>query len=147
MTGYKSKTFATWCALIGGGLGLHRIYLYGVKDSWAWLWVLPTLLGAYGVRRVWTLGQDDQLAWLLVPLLGLAVAAAMLAAIIYGLTPDEKWNARFNPQGPEHRTGWLAIIGVVLALLIGATSLMSAIAYSSQHYFEYQIEEAHKISR
>ncbi|HZE91878.1 MAG TPA: hypothetical protein VE029_09275 [Rhizobacter sp.] len=147
MNGYKSKTLATWFALVGGSLGWHRLYLYGVRDAWAWLWPLPTLLGAYGVERVWTLGQDDHLAWLLVPLLGMAVAAAMLTAIVYGLMPDEKWNARFNPNGPEHHTGWLAIGGVVLALLVGATVLMSTIAFSSQRFFEYEIDEAHKISR
>jgi len=32
-------------------------------------------------------------------------------------------------------------------LLIGATVLMSSIAYSFQSYFEYQVEEARKISQ
>ena len=68
MSPYKSKTLATWIALFGGSLGLHRFYLYGPRDIWGWLWPAPTLLGAYGVQRVLKLGQDDQLAWLLVPL-------------------------------------------------------------------------------
>ena len=53
------------------------------------------------------LGADDRLAWVLIPLLGLTLAAAMLSAIVYGLTPDENWNARFNPRRPAaaHRLG------------------------------------------
>ena len=147
MSTYKSKTLATWIALIGGGLGLHRFYLYGPRDLWGWLWPLPTLVGAYGVARVLKLGQDDQLAWLLLPLLGLALSSAMLAAIVYGLMPDEQWNARFNPQGRTHQAGWAVVFGVVLSLLIGATVLMSTIAFSGQRYFEHQIEEGRKISQ
>lgn len=147
MSNYKSKTLAAWIALLGGGLGLHRFYLYGPRDIWGWLWWLPTLVGAYGVRRAQTLGQDDQLAWLLVPLLGFALAAAMLAAIVYGVTPDEKWNERFNPGGRPHQTGWGVVFALVLSLLLGATVLMATIAFSGQRYFEYQVEEGRKISQ
>jgi hypothetical protein len=147
MSHYKSKTLATWIAFLGGGLGLHRFYLYGMRDAWGWLWPLPTLVGLYGVERVLKYGQDDQLAWALVPLLGIALAASMLAAIVYGVTPDEKWNARFNPQGRAHEAGWGVVFGLVLSLLVGATVLMSTIAFSGQRYFEYQIEEGRKISQ
>ena len=147
MSHYKSKTLATWIAFLGGGLGLHRFYLYGMRDAWGWLWPLPTLVGLYGVERVLKYGQDDQLAWALVPLLGIALAASMLAAIVYGVTPDEKWNARFNPQGRAHEAGWGVVFGLVLSLLVGATVLMSTIAFSGQRYFEYQVEEARKISQ
>jgi hypothetical protein len=147
MSAYKSKTLAAWIALLGGGLGLHRFYLYGPRDLWGWLWSLPTLIGLYGVQRVLTLGQDDQLAWLLVPLLGFALAGAMLAAIVYGLMPDERWNERFNPGGRAHVAGWGVVFAVVISLLIGATVLMSTIAFSGQRYFEHQIEEGRKISQ
>jgi hypothetical protein len=139
---HKSKTMATWLALIGGSLGLHRFYLHGVKDVLGWAWMLPTLVGAAGVLRARNLGQDDQLAWMLMPLLGIALSAALLAAIVYGLMPDEKWNARFNPQGPAHSTGWAAVIGAGLALLLGGTVLMSTIAFSAQRYFEHMQMQA-----
>jgi len=147
MSHYKSKTLTTWIALVGGGLGLHRFYLHGMRDIWGWLWPLPTFIGAYGVKRLLELGQDDQLAWLLIPLLGTALASSMLAGIVYGLTPDDAWNARFNPQGPLHETGWSTVFGVILSLLVGATVLMSTIAFSSQRYFEYQVQEGRKISQ
>lgn len=136
--GYRSKTFATWAAIVGGVLGLHRFYLHGLRDPVGWLHPLPTLIGFYGVQRMRRLGIDDQTAWLLIPLLGASIFAAMTAAIVYGLTPDDRWNARFNPgPGPQHRTGWSAVLGVVVALPVGAGVLMATIAFCAQHYFEY----------
>lgn len=144
---YKSKTLASWIALLGGGLGLHRFYLYGPRDALGWLWPLPTLLGAYGVLRALNLGQDDQLSWALVPMLGFALASAMLAGIVYGLTPDERWNARFNPQGRAHQAGWGVVFAVVLCLMVGASVLMATIAFSGQRYFEYQVEEGRRLAQ
>ena len=145
--GYKSKTLATWIALVGGSFGLHRFYLHGPRDTLGWLHPLPTLLGLVGVQRVQQFGQDDRLSWALIPLLGLALATAMLMAIVYALTPDEKWNARYNPVGRAPRSGWAVVIGAALALLIGAGVLMATIAFSGQRFFEYQIEEGRKISQ
>jgi hypothetical protein len=146
MTHYRSKTLATWVAMLGGVFGLHRFYLHGFRDLLGWLHPFPTLAGAYGLQRALELGQDDQLSWALIPLLGLMVAQAMLHAILYGLTPDERWDTRYNPGGPTHPTRWAPVLAVIAALLIGAASLMATIAYSGQRYFEYQIEEGHRIS-
>jgi hypothetical protein len=85
------------------------------------------------------LGQDDRLAWLLIPLLGASLVAALLGGIVYGLMPDERWNARFNPGRPAPAAGWLAVIGVVLCLLFGGATLMATIAFSAQRYFESQV--------
>jgi hypothetical protein len=147
----KSKTVATWAALLGGAWGLHRFYLFGLRDKLGWLLFIPTLLGLYGLHRVDALGQDDQLAWLLVPVLGFTIAATMLQGIVYGLTDDAIWHQRHNPAWVGHpdapRSGWPVVIGVVLSLLIGATVLMATIAFSGQRFFEYQIEEGRKISQ
>ena len=93
------------------------------------------------------LGQDDRLAWLLLPLLGLMLAQSALCAIVYGLTPDERWDARHNAGTPVHPTAWGPVLGVIAALMIGATALMATIAFSGQRYFEWQVDEARKISR
>jgi hypothetical protein len=146
-THYRSKTLATWIAVLCGSLGVHRFYLYGLRDWLGWLHPLPTLLGLYGIQRVQALGQDDQMSWLLIPLLGLMVAQAMLAAILYGLTPDEKWDARHNPGQPVHATRWAPVLGVIAALMLGAGVLMATIAFGGQRYFEWQIDEARKISQ
>lgn len=146
----KSKTLATWLALIGGPLGLHRFYLHGLGDLPGWLLPVPTAIGLWGLNRVAEFGQDDHLAWVLIPVLGFTVAATMLQAILYGLTPDERWNASHNPTTPPEQApqaGWLTVIGIALALLVGAGVLMATIAFSGQRYFEYQIEEARKLSQ
>lgn len=134
----KHKALATWIALLAGSFGLHRFYLYGLRDRWAWTFPLPTLLGLYGLQRMQHLGQDDRLAWLLIPLLGASLVAALLGGIVYGLMPDERWNARFNAGRPVSAGGWPAVLGVVLCLFIGGTALMATIAFSAQRYFESQ---------
>jgi hypothetical protein len=144
---YKSKTLATWIALLGGSLGLHRFYLYGWRDVLGWLHPLPTLAGLHGVRRMLALGQDDHVAWALIPLLGLMLAQAMLCAILYGLTPDERWDAHHNPGWPVQATRWGPVLGAVAALMLGAGVLMATIAFSGQRYFEWQIEQARQISQ
>ena len=137
---YKSKTLATWIALIGGSVGLHRFYLHGFRDVWGWLFIVPSTIGLYGVQRMRHLGVNDHLAWALIPLLGVMLSIAMLSAIVCGLTPDEKWNARFNPNGPAHQMNWATVVGVATALIIGGGVLMATIAFSAQRYFEYQAE-------
>jgi hypothetical protein len=139
---YRSKTLATWLAVLGGTLGLHRMYLHGLGDGWAWAHAVPTALGLIGLHRVQTLGQDDRLAWLLLPLLGLSIAAAMLTAIVHALTPDERWDAVHNPGRPGAGTGWGPVLAAVTALLVGGTALMGAIAYGGQKFFEWQLEAA-----
>ena len=63
----------------------------------------------------------------------------------------ERWIARHNAHlagdAPPGQTRWLTVGAVVLSLLLGATVLMSSIVFSFQRYFEYQIEEARKISQ
>ena len=137
---HKSKTLATWIAIVGGSFGLHRFYLHGLRDAVGWLYPLPTLIGLYGVLRARSLGQDDHLAWVLMPLLGCSIAAAMLTAIVYGLTNDETWNARFNAFGTASRGGTGAVLGAMLALLVGAAVLIATIAFAGQRYFEYEAE-------
>ena len=150
----RSKTLATWIAVFGGALGLHRFYLHGPRDPWGWLHPLPALAGLAGVIRMRNLGQDDTLSWLLVPLLGFTLSAGFLAAIVIGLTPDAKWARLFGRrQGlpevdpeqllPEERTAWAPVLGVILALVVGGAVLMGTIAFSGQMYFEYQKQQGH----
>ena len=149
-TAQKNKTAAAWLAFIGGQFGLHRLYLYGMGDPWAWAHPIIAALGWWGVERVRAFGQDDQLAWVLIPLLGFVLAGTAVTAIYYGLMAPEKWNLLHNgtvADAPGGNTNWLTIGAVVFALLFGTISLMSSIVFSFQRYFEYQVEEARKISQ
>jgi hypothetical protein len=146
----KNKTVAVWLALIGGSLGLHRFYLRGLGDWVGWLHPLPTALGWYGVERVLAHGQDDKLSWVLIPLLGLSIATACLTGIVYALSDADKWNRWFNTGAPGAKAGgtnWLTVIALVLSLLTGTVAFMGSLAFGIQRYFEYQIEEARKISQ
>jgi hypothetical protein len=143
---YKSKALATWLAAAAGAFGAHRFYLHGASDRWAWLHPWPTLAGLYGIQRVQALGQDDHWSWLLLPLLGLMIAQACLFAILYGLASDAAWDARRNPGLTPRTTGWAPVLGVIVALMLGATALMATLAFGGQRFFEWQVEEARKLS-
>ena len=135
---HRSKAVAAWLALVGGGLGLHRFYLYGKTDLLAWLHPWPTLAGAYGFWRMREFGVDDAVGGRLVPVLGAMLAATMLIAIVYGLTSDSQWQARHGGTRPQAATpsAWPAIAAVVIALAVGATVTMATIAFTAQRYFE-----------
>ncbi len=137
---FKSKTLAAWLAVIGGTVGLHRLYLHGTGDRLAWLHLLPTALGLLGVQRMRELGQDDRLSWLLIPLLGLMIAQGMLHAIVYGLTSDERWAQRHDQAVRDTR--WGPVLAAITALLVGAAVLMGSIAFGGQKFFEWQLEKA-----
>lgn len=146
----KNKTIAAWLAFAGGPFGLHRFYLHGGGDWIGRLLLLPTVAGLYGLQRMRQFGVDDTLSWWLIPLLGITIAATSLNAIVYGLMSREKWNARFNPGASSEddagATNWFTVGAIVAALMIGTGCLMATLAFSFQHYFEWQIEEGRKIS-
>ena len=88
---------------------------------------------------------------MLIPLLGFTIAGCALQAILFALKTPEAWNARYNPtaapDAPAGRTQWITIGAIVVSLLVGTAVLMASLAFSFQRYFEYQIEEARKISQ
>jgi hypothetical protein len=132
----RSRAVATWLALLGGGLGLHRFYLHGSRDLWAWLHPWPTLVGAYGFWRMREFGVDDARGSLLVPFLGIMLAATMLQAIVYGLAGDERWAARYGAASAQVQRGWLTYLGVIVALAVGTSVAVATIAFTAQRYFE-----------
>jgi hypothetical protein len=144
-----NKTIASWLALVGGPLGLHRFYLHGLGDWFGWLHPIPTALGLYGFERVKQYGIDDPLSWVLIPLFGFHFAHTALVAIVMGLQSREKWNAKYKlpEDSTSGQTEWLTIFAVVGALLLGTTVLMASLVYSFQRYFEMSIEAARVISQ
>ena len=50
---------------------------------------------------------------------------------------DERWATRFSPTQAIRPSGWGAVLGVIAALLLGSTALMSTLAFSGQKFFEY----------
>ena len=152
----RSKTLATWIAVIGGSVGLHHFYLGGFRNRWGWLYPIPTLVGLAGVMRMREHGVDDRLSWALIPWLGLTISVGMLCAIVIGLTTDAKWARMYagDPTKPVAqatrdeddespppgivRTGWAPVLGVILALMIGGGVLMGTIAFTVEKAFDAQ---------
>ncbi len=138
----KNKTTALWLTLIGGPIGLQRVYLRGKFDAVAAALTCATLIGSYGVLRARTLGVDDHLSWGLIPFLGFTLAGCALNALVYGLMSNENWNARFNPGTPAESefgaTNILTVAGLITALFLGTTVLMASLAFTAQRFFEYQ---------
>jgi uncharacterized membrane protein len=140
----KSKTIAVWLTLLGGPFGLHLWYLTGQYRLLMLLPCVPSGLGIYGFWRMQVFGVDDTLGTILIPLLGLSITWFALLAILFGLKTTEKWNQKYNLTAPssaaEGATQWMTVAGLVLALMLGATTLVGSIAFSFQHLFEYQMK-------
>jgi hypothetical protein len=64
----------------------------------------------------------------------------MLTAIVYGLTPDEKWDARHNPGCKGRRHAGARCWAWSLRCWWAASVLMGTIAFGGQRFFEWQLE-------
>lgn len=124
MRKHKNKTLASFLAFLFGGFGIHRFYLGGMSDKWGWLHLLS--LPASGL--VLAIFPDAQLFFGVMPLI-LSYLIAFLEALIIGLTPDEKWDAKHNPaSGRTSNSRWPLALLLVLTLGVGTTGLIATIA-------------------
>ncbi|RQH09704.1 NINE protein [Paraburkholderia dinghuensis] len=145
---FRSKTLTAALAFFLGSLGAHRFYLYGPRDVWGWVHVIGTLVGIPGVMLLVATERASIPGWVLAVIGAVSVLVAFLAAIVYGLRPDAKWDAQFNAQaGRQSRSGWAVIFVVIFSLLIGAFLLMTGLALAFQTYFESQVEAAKALSQ
>lgn len=126
---HRSKTLAGALALFAGFAGAHRLYL-GAR----WWWIYPLLaLPALGVAlraEPWYRHPGFFLA-------AFVALAAMLEAIVFCLTPDAKWDALRNPASArQSSSGWGAVLIAIVALMLGATLMMSVMAIALETWFE-----------
>jgi TM2 domain-containing membrane protein YozV len=136
---FRSKTMTAALAFFLGTVGAHRFYLYGSRDVFGWAHVLGTLLGIPGMLLLIATHRASPLGWALVIPGGISLVAAFLAAIVYGLRPDAKWDAQFNAlTNGRSQSGWAVIFVVIFSLFIGAMLLMGGLAVAFQTYFESQ---------
>ncbi|MTW12984.1 NINE protein [Pseudoduganella eburnea] len=121
---HKNKSFAALLAVVTGGIGLHRFYLRGLADKWGWLHA-ASLLGVAAVFAVWPKADPY---FLLLPLI-LSILVGTLEALVLGLMPDEKWDARFNAgSGKQSHSSWPLAFVLVAGLMFGAFGLIATIA-------------------
>ena len=121
---HKNKAFCTLLALVLGGLGIHRFYLYGAKDPWAWLHLSSVPLSAV----LWISAPGRPLLFTTAPLV-LSILTGIIETLVIGVTADDKWDAAHNPES-GHRTdsGWPVVLLLIVALGGGATALIATIA-------------------
>ena len=124
-TSHKNKTFSTLLAILLGGIGAHRFYLYGKKDLWAWAAALTYALLAFAA--VARLPQSVFIAFLILVII--SFFAGLISALVIGLTPDEKWDAQHNADsGRSSNSSWFVILLVALTFALGSTALIATIA-------------------
>jgi hypothetical protein len=146
----KSKLIFCLLGLFFPGTGLNCFYLQGVKSFWGWTQFFALFGGFVG----WGLLKDAHFisgpGWVLLTFGFIAIEASWLTTIAFGLRPDEKWDAQFNPGIAEHersQSGWLVILTVIFSLVLGAGVMMTFLAIAFEQFFISQLQEARKLSQ
>ena len=146
----KSKLIFCLLGLFFPGIGLNCFYLQGVKSFWGWTQFFALFGGFVG----WGLLKDAHFisgpGWVLLTFGFIAIEASWLTTISFGLRPDEKWDAQFNPGIAEHersQSGWLVVLTVIFSLVLGAGVMMTFLAIAFEQFFISQLQEARKLSQ
>lgn len=146
----KSKLLFCALGLFFPGSGLNCFYLQGIKSFWAWTQLLALIGGVIG----WGLLKDARFisapGWVLLTFGFIALEASWLTTITFGLRPDEKWDAQFNPGIAEQdrsQSGWLVILTVIFSLVLGVGVMMTFLAIAFEQFFISQLQEARKLSQ
>jgi hypothetical protein len=145
---FKSKLVVCLLTLFLPGTGLHWLYLQGKKSPWFYLQLIGLILGIWGWFELAHTEKESILGWVTVALGEISLLASWLATLALGLQPDDRFDAQFNPdQTRKNQSGWLIIMCLMAALLIGAFVLMSGLAIAFEQYFVSQVEAAKEISQ
>jgi TM2 domain-containing membrane protein YozV len=107
---FRNKTVATTLAAFGGTFGLHRFYLGGARRLAPWLSVA--------------------FSWTMIP-----TFVGFVDALRFALTPDERWDARWNADaGRTSDSSWFVILLAVLTFSGGVTLLMTLLSFAIGRY-------------
>jgi len=121
---HKNKTLATALALVLGTLGAHRFYLHGAVDRLGLLHASSLPFAALLYSKVDGIHPFHALLPVFI-----SSIAAFISALIIGLSPDDKWDARHNAaSGVQSRSNWPLAVLLVLTLLVGMTVLIATIS-------------------
>lgn len=121
---HKNKTLATALAFFLGTLGAHRFYLYGAVDRLGLLHASSLPIAALLYSKL----DGIHPFYALLPLLVSSIAG-FIGALVIGLRPDDKWDARHNAgSGTQSRSNWPLAVLLVLTLLVGTTVLIATIS-------------------
>lgn len=122
----KNKTLTTLLAIIFGGVGAHRFYLYGTKDFWAWNYVMAFILF---VSALYLTQSPHTLLISFIALFPVSIFSGWIEAIVTGLTADAKWDAKHNAHSThKSASGWPLIVLLVLTFGLGITTFIFCVA-------------------
>lgn len=130
--------------------GLNCFYLQGIKSFWGWTQLLALIGGIIGWGLLKEAHFHSAPGWVLLTFGFIALEASWLTTITFGLRPDEKWDAQFNPGIAEQyqtKSGWLVVLTVIFSLVLGAGVLMTFLAIAFEQFFISQLYEARKLSQ
>ena len=121
---HKNKTFATFLALVLGGIGAHRFYLRGSLDKIGLLHVCSIPIAGL----VYGLAPEANSFFKVLPLV-VSYIAGFIEALVLGLTPDEKFDAAYNAgSGKASASRWILAVLLVTTMMVGAVAVIGTIA-------------------
>jgi TM2 domain-containing membrane protein YozV len=124
MASRKNKTFATLLAALFGWVGAHRFYLHGLKDKWGWLHASSIPVAGIAIR----LWFGEPLLFTATPVI-VSFLAGLLAALVIGLTPDDRWDSTHNPGATQaSHSGWPLVLLLIAITGGGAIALIAVIS-------------------
>lgn len=121
VTRHRDKVTLAWLAGVLGVFSIHWWYL-GRPHAWVMTTFSVTMLVLAQFHPVWW----DNVPFLL---LFLPVSAGIIEALVFALTTDEKFDARYNPHsGQKTKTGWDAVIAAIVTTFIGGAIMVFGLA-------------------
>ncbi len=128
-TRHRNKVTLAWLASVLGVFSIHWWYL-GRAHAWLMTSFSLVMLVLAQFYPVWW----DNLPFLL---LFLPISAGIIEALVFALTPDEKFDARYNPGSRvQTRTGWDAVIAAIVTTFIGGAVIVFGLAMAVIHLYK-----------
>lgn len=114
---HRNKVVVSWLASILGLFSLHWWYL-GRRYAWVMSMFAIIMLLLAQFYPVWW--NNPPFLLLLLP-----VSAGIIESVVFALTPDEKFDQRYNSgSATQTKTGWNAVIAAIVAAFLGGTVII-----------------------
>lgn len=125
---HRNKVVVAWLASLFGIFSLHWWYL-GRRHAWL---VTALAVGMLVLAQFYPVWWDSPpFLLLLIP-----ISAGIIEALVFALTPDEKFDVRHNPHSSvQTKTGWDAVIAAIVTTLLGGTVIVFGIAMIVVHVY------------
>ena len=121
---HKNKTLATFLASLLGGFGVHRFYLRGSVDRLGLMHVTSIPIAG----MIYGLAPEADWFFKALPIV-ISYCIGFIEALVIGLTPDEKFDAKFNAgSGKTTSSTWILAVLLVATMMVGAVTLIGTIA-------------------